>query len=235
MVNFLGKVLALIYDVVSKIGHEPKMISYFAITILAMTLLLKIVMLPVTLANIKTQKIQAKMQPEMKKLEKKFKHDPKLYQQKVAELQKEMGFSVLTSCLPTLIQIFIVFALFRVMRNPMDYMGVAKTVGRNFFWIKDITIPDPTKLIMPIFLAVTQFLYSFLMMPKTDKSDDSGSTAKSMNFTMTYAMPIMFFFFARNYSAALAIYWAFGNIIEIIVRLIIKFNDEKKAKKEEVK
>ncbi|WP_100065412.1 YidC/Oxa1 family membrane protein insertase [Miniphocaeibacter massiliensis] len=225
---FIGKVLEYIYTFISKIGTEPKNISYFAISILVLTLIYKLLMLPVTLSNAKMQKVNAKLQPEMEKLKKKYKHDPQLYQQKVMELQREMGFNPLASCLPLIIQMLIIISLFPVMKDPMKYMDISKDIARNFFWIKDIAGKDPTVYTLPIILAVTQFLYTKVTMAKPQKKDGEKDPMQSMNFTMQYAMPIMMFFFAKTYQAGLALYWTFGNIVEMSIRLILD-----KSKREE--
>ena len=81
--SIIGKILEIIYNIVSSIGTEPEHVSYFALSLIILTLIYKLATLPVTLSNIKMQKMNAIMQPEMKKLEKKYKHDPQLYQQKV--------------------------------------------------------------------------------------------------------------------------------------------------------
>ena len=219
--SIIGKILEIIYNVVSSIGTEPTHVSYFALSLIILTLIYKLATLPVTLSNIKMQKMNAIMQPEMKKLEKKYKHDPQLYQQKVMELQKEMGFSPFASCLPMVIQLVIVYALFAVMRDPMKYLGIKENIATNFFWIPSLLDTDPT-IVLPILLAGTQFLFSFVATPKTNKDANApNDPMQSMNFTMKYVMPIMFFFFARNYKAGLALYWTVGNIIEVIIRLIL--------------
>lgn len=233
--SILGTVLEYIYKVVSSIGTEPKSISYFAITIIVMTVIYKLAMLPVTLSNVKMQKATAKLQPEMKKLEKKYKHDPQLHQQKVMELQKEMGVNPLSSCLPLIVQMVIIMALLQVMRDPITYMGVSKNIAANFFWIPDLAKPDPTKLVLPLLLSGTQILMSLLMQQKSEKKEDGApDPMKSMNFTMTYAMPIMFFFMFRNYQAGLALYWTVGNIIELVIRLILKGATKEEEVVEEV-
>lgn len=218
--SILGKILEYIYKFVSSVGTEPESISYFAITIIVMTVIYKLAMLPITLSNIKMQKATAKLQPEMKKLEKKYKHDPQLYQKKVMELQKDMGVNPLSSCLPLIVQMIIIMALLAVMRDPIKYMGVSKDIATNFFWIPDLAKPDPTKLVLPLLLSGTQILMSLSMQQK--KEDGAPDQMKSMNFMMTWAMPIMFFFMFKNYDAGLALYWTVGNVIELIIRIIIK-------------
>ncbi len=232
--SIIGKILEVIYLTVSKIGNEPKNISYFAISILILTLIYKLVMLPVTISNIKMQKLNAKFQPELKKLEAKYKHDPQLYQQKVMEFQREMGYNPLASCLPMLIQILIIWALFPVMREPLKYLELSKDINLNFFWIKDITVANSGDLILPIALALTQFLFTKMMTPKMPQ--DENNPMQGMNFAMQYAMPIMFFFFARNYQPALSIYWITGNIIEMIFRFFInRKGDEEVESNKEIK
>ncbi|WP_300409297.1 YidC/Oxa1 family membrane protein insertase [Lagierella sp.] len=226
--SIIGKILEVIYLTISKIGSEPESISYFAMSILILTLIYKLAMLPVTLSNIKMQKLNAKFQPELKKLEAKYKHDPQLYQQKVMEFQREMGYNPLASCLPMLIQLLIIWALFPVMREPLKYLELSKDINLNFFWIKDITVKNSGDLILPTLLALTQFLFTKMNMPKTTPGEENNPM-QGMNFTMQYAMPIMFFFFARSYQPALSIYWIFGNIIEMIFRFFIGKSQEEEV------
>ncbi|MDO5018360.1 MAG: YidC/Oxa1 family membrane protein insertase [Lagierella massiliensis] len=225
--SIIGKILEVIYLTISKIGSEPESISYFAMSILILTLLYKLVMLPVTLSNIKMQKLNAKFQPELKKLEAKYKHDPQLYQKKVMEFQREMGYNPLASCLPMLIQILIIWALFPVMREPLKYLELSKDISLNFFWIEDITVKNSGDLILPTLLALTQFLFTKLNMPKTNQGENNPM--QGMNFAMQYAMPVMFFFFARNYQPALSIYWITGNIFEMIFRFFIDKKEDKEV------
>lgn len=202
---------------------EPKNISLFALSILILTLLYKLVTIPVTINSIKTQRINLKMQPKMKEIQKKYKNDPQKQQIEMQKLQQEHGFSPFSSCLPLLIQMFLILALFRVMREPGQYMGI-ENIAKNFFWISDLTKRDPYLWGLPLILGITQYL-SFEVMnmqtPNTKDKKAEDDPAQAMNNSMKYVMPLMMFFFARSYQAGLALYWGFSNIIEIIIRFVL--------------
>ena len=232
--NFFGSVMRFIYQTVSQMFPEPEFISYFAISIMVMTVLYKLITLPITISTIKTQEINAKIQPEMQKIQKKYKNNPEIQQQKIMELQKEHGYNPLMGCLPMILQLVLVYALFRVMRTPEAYMfgsGVdMDTIARNFFWIPNLSNPDPIIFGLPLINGLTQYLMFTIMQPKS--SGEGNEMMQSMNTSMKYVMPVMIFIMTRTFAAGLALYWAFGNVIEIIFRLIIKRRDRGKSVKE---
>lgn len=219
---FFGTIMTYIYHGVESIMSEPESISYFGITILAITILFKLITIPVTLNSIKSQQINQKLQPKMKEIQKKYKNDPQQMNMKMAELYKEHNFNPMSGCLPMILQLVLVFAMFGVMREPDVYMFKGETVqmAKHFFWIKDLSQPDPYWFGLPLLNGIAQFLYSKIMSPGAP-STDGEDPMQGMGPMMQYMMPIMIFFFSRSYQAGLALYWAFGNIIEIIVRTII--------------
>ncbi len=229
--NFFGSVMRFIYQTVSQMFPEPDFISYFAISILVMTVLYKLITLPITINTIKTQEINAKIQPEMQKIQKKYKNNPEIQQQKIMELQKEHGYNPLMGCLPMILQLVLVYALFSVMRKPEDYMFASsvdiESVARNFFWISNLSNPDPIIFGLPLINGVTQYLMFQIMQPKS--AGEGNEMMQSMNTSMKYVMPVMIFVMTRQFAAGLALYWAFGNVIEIIIRLIIKKRDQNKS------
>lgn len=228
--NIFGTAMRLIYQTVSQMMAEPKSISYFAISILIMTILYKLITLPITINNIRTQEINAKIQPEMQKIQKKYKNNPEIQQKKIMELQKEHGYNPLMGCLPMLLQFVLVLALFQVMRDPIQYIFPqgAVEIAKNFLWIPDLSLPDPIIFGLPLINGVSQFLMVSIMTPKQPQGEGS-EMMQSMNTSMKYVMPVMIFFMTRSFAAGLALYWAFGNTLEIIFRLIMKRLDQNKS------
>lgn len=90
--NFFGSILRFIYENLQSSFSEPNSISFFAISILLLTLLYKIVTIPVTINNQKAQLKNAAMQTEMKQIQKKYANDPRTQQIKMQELYKKHGF-----------------------------------------------------------------------------------------------------------------------------------------------
>lgn len=228
--NLIGAVLKFIYETLQTFGPEPKNVSYFAMSIIVLTVLYKLATLPVTLSNIKMQKVNAKMAPEMQRIQETYKNDPQTQQRKMAELQKEHGFNPLSSCLPMIVQMVIVFALFRVMKDPALYMfdnaDMIGTISKNFFWIQDLTLPDKVIWGLPLINGLSQFVLFAVMQPPKSDNAAGGDMAASMNASMKYVMPLFIAWTSTTLSAGLALYWAVGNILEIVIRLIINAMDK---------
>lgn len=237
--NFFGSILRFIYENLQSSFSEPNSISFFAISILLLTLLYKIVTIPVTINNQKAQLKNAAMQTEMKQIQKKYANDPRTQQIKMQELYKKHGFNPASGCLPIIVQMILIFALFRVMREPGLYIfdNAAKmdAIAKNFLWVPDLTQPDPYWFGLPLINGLTQFLVSKVSMPK--KEDDGKPKSQqelqmqSMNNMMMFGMPILMFVLFIKYAAGLILYWSFSNIIEVVIRFIM--NKSLKNKKSE--
>ena len=226
IVVIFGELLRIIYEGISKIGPEPKNISYLAISIILITLIYKFITLPILISTIKMQKVNAKLTPEVKKIKLKYKDDIQTQQRKLGELYKENNYKPLSSCLPLIINMVLVFAFIRVMRDPGRYMfGTELTVRNNFFWIKDLSIPDSVIWGLPLLNGITQYFLFEIMQPS---EAEEGDPVAGMNSTMKFIMPLIIFWSALTFSAGLALYWALGNIFEIVFRLILKAMDKRK-------
>lgn len=221
-----GELLRIIYEGISKIGPEPENISYLAISIILITLIYKFITLPILISTIKMQKVNAKLTPEVKKIKLKYKDDIQTQQRKLGELYKENNYKPLSSCLPLIINMVLVFAFIRVMRDPGRYMfGTELTVRNNFFWIKDLSLPDSVIWGLPLLNGITQYFLFEIMQPS---EAEEGDPVAGMNSTMKFIMPLIIFWSALTFSAGLALYWALGNIFEIVFRLILKAMDKRK-------
>ena len=180
------------------------------------------------LSTIKNQKIQAKFAKEQQKIREKYKHDQQAMNMKLMEFNKEHGIKQLGGCLPMIFNLILVLAMFSVMREPLLYIfGNANAdVMKNFFWIKDLSAPDPLLYGLPLINAVTQYIY--LDLSNRDQQDNPA--AKSMD-TMKYIFPLIIFISARSFSAGLALYWACTNVVEILLRLALTAYENRKESK----
>lgn len=213
--------MRFIYDTLSQLGTEPESFSFFAMSIIISTILLKIVTLPLNLRSAKQMKKTQELQPQAKEIQIKFKHDPQTANIKIQQLYRENGASMTGGCLPILIQMPIIFAFFRVMQNPGLYMFNQPehfdSISKTFLWIKDLTLPDPYWYGLPLLVGLTTFLQSFTT-PKVGTQEQKDQMA-SMS-TMNYIMPIMFFWFALKYPGGLALYWIVNTLFTAIQQLI---------------
>ena len=195
-----------------------KFISNYGLIILLMTILIKIVISPLT---IKSYKSSAKMQvlkPEIDQLNKKYPNekDAMKKQQAMMELYRKAGVSPMGGCLPMLLQMPVLFAMFRFFPACIDlrqqkFLWADDLSAYDSIWDFGVNIPllgDHLSL-FALLMALTMFFYS--KMTSSQMSDDPNMAG--MKFMSVWLMPIMMFFICNNLSAALSYYYLLSNII----------------------
>lgn len=218
--NILGAMLKIVYDIVSSIGTEPANISYYAIALIIMTILFKLLLLPVSFHQAKSTKKMNEIQPKMKELQNKYKNDPQTMNIKMAELYKEHNYNPASGCLVLLVQFPIIIAFFQVLRDPIRFafkdVALYEAMSKNLFWIENLANPDPITLGLPLLAGLTTFLQT-----KTMPTPMGGDpTAQATQNTMNLIMPIMIFMIARGFPAGVTLYWVVGNMFTIIQQII---------------
>lgn len=218
--NIFGSFMKAVYQMLTGIGSEPSSISYFAMTIMAMAVLSKLLTLPLTIKQGKASQKMQQIRPQLEEIKRKYGYDERIMQQKTMEFYKENNVSQVgcSSCLPLIIQLIIIIALFQVLRNPENYLfdnaQEFQKISKNFFWIQDLSKADPYFYALPLFNGLSQFVTQWLS-PSTQQQAAAAGNSMMM---MMYIMPVMIFFLSLNWASALLLYWAFGNLLEIIVR-----------------
>lgn len=215
--TIFGKLLGLIYTIVSDYG----------LSIMIFTLLVKLLLMPLSIAQINSTKNMSKIQPEVKKLQEKYKNDKETLNIKTMELYKEYKINPLAGCLPLLIQLPIIFGLFAALRDPAQYVfggdaaAASQALNKGFLWISDLGSPDflgpmlginegimaGLPGILPILAAIT----TWLQMHASGSGTQDNPTMKSM----VYTMPLMILFMGRTLASGLMLYWIVGNIFQI--------------------
>ena len=175
------------------------------IAIILLTLLIRLVLLPLTLSQNRSLAAIKEMQPKMQALEEKYKDKPEEYQRKMMELYKEYGVNPLGGCLPLLVQLPFLWALFGVLR---DFPGgiAAESFVRPFtpqFLLWDLSLKDPY-FILPILSGLTS--YWQMARTATDPSQKS----------MTVFMPIFITWISLSFPAGLVLYWVVSNLFMIV-------------------
>ena len=194
-----------------------KFITNYGLIILLMTIIIRIVISPLT---IKSYKSSAKMQvlkPEIDQLNKKYPNekDAMKKQQAMMELYRKAGISPMGGCLPMLLQMPILFAMFRFFPACIDlrqqkFLWADDLSAYDSIWNFGVNIPllgDHLSL-FALLMAVTMFFYS--RMTSSQMSDDPNMAG--MKFMSVWLMPIMMFFICNNLSAALSYYYLLSNI-----------------------
>lgn len=205
--------------------------SNFGLAIIAATLLIRTILIPLTLPALKAAQKQKVLSSELDALKKKHKGDKKALAQAQMALYKKHGINPAAGCLPQVIQILILIALYqsfiRLLGNngpslsdinanlyfPWLHFSKEAALNTQFLYL-DLNHPDKY-LILPIAAALSQFALSKLMMPQTkkaekvaektaDKSDDMLYTMQEQSL---YIMPLMTIFIGWRLPSGLVLYW----------------------------
>lgn len=194
-----------------------------------LTILTRVIVLPLHLKAQRAQKDLARIQPEIKRIQEQYKNDREKQGQMLMELYQKHKVNPFSGCLIMLIQLPILIALFSVFRNGLspesfDYLyGFVPNPGALnpiSFGIIDVTKGN---IYLGVFAAITQFIQSKITTPpvKTDtkkKNDFSQIFQKQM----MYLFPVLIVFWSVKFPAALLIYWTTLNVFGIIQELILK-------------
>lgn len=239
----MGALVYLVYNALSFL--DTKYISAYAIAIIVSTILLKLVLLPLTLKQTNSMKSMQDINPKIKELQTKYKNDKETLSRKTMELYKEHNVNPMAGCLPLLIQFPVLIGFFYVLREPVLYMfkdqATFDAINKSFLWISDLgfasnhvfetglvnglsmgglTIPM-VGAALPILAAISG-ITTYLTTKMTQTSQVAGSDqAASTQKTMTMMMPIMIFVFSLQFPAGLALYWVIGNIFQLTQQMIV--------------
>ena len=203
--NALGHVLRIIFELVQNYG----------LSIILFTIVVKVLLLPLTIKQTKSTKAMQDIQPKILEIQTKYKDKPEKQQQEIMKIYTEAKINPLAGCLPLLIQMPILIALFSVLREPVTYgvfvdQAQFATAAKGFLWIKDLTTTD---VILAVLSGATTFLMQTLMMPK----DQQQGSMKMM----TYVMSAMMLFWGFSFPAGLTLYWTIGNVFAIAQHYLI--------------
>lgn len=204
----------------------------FGLAIIYLTILVRLVLWPLQTKTLRNQKALNKIQPEVKQIQQKYKNDPQKMQAKVMELYKEKEVNPLSSCLPSLIQLPLLFALFYAIRpfgnpefinlsNPdaglwqelypwVESLGYVKSALASGFSTEMFGIINLAEksVIFALLAGAAQFVQSKMMMPKQHLDD----TQKAMS-SMIYIFPVLTVIIGLTFAAALPLYWFVSTVI----------------------
>lgn len=204
-----------------------RFISNYGLIILIMTILLKIVISPLTIKSYMSSAKMSALKPEMDKINEKYpkQEDAMKKQQATMELYQRAGVKPLGGCLPMLLQFPILWAMFRFFPASIELRQ------KSFLWADDLSAYDSIwdfGLNIPLFgdhlslfallMAVSMFLYS--KMTSSQMSNDPQMA--SMKFMSVWLMPIMMLFICNNLSSGLSYYYFISNLLTMLQTFIIK-------------
>ncbi len=184
----------------------------YGMAIILLTVVIKLVLYPLTIKQINSMREMAKIQPLIKELQQKYKNNPQELNKKTMELYKEHGVNPFGGCLPMLIQLPILWILFRVL-NTYNF-GNTKFLG---LW--NLSKPDPY-YILPVLIVVLSFLQQKVMSPE-------GET--SQNKTMLIIMPLFIGYISLKLPTGVVLYWGMSSLLDVLLRYYIDFKSKKGA------
>lgn len=182
-------------------------ISNWGWTIIVLTIIIKLLMWPITQAQLRSSKKMSSIQKPLQQIREKFKNNPQKLQAETMKLFKENRVNPATGCLPVFIQIPIFIGLYYMLRTSSEIRY------QSFLWIKDLSIPDTVAMIgsfpvniLPIIMGVTMFI----QMKVTPTPSMDGMQQK-----IIMCMPFIFLIFCYSFPAALVLYWTVQNLFTI--------------------
>ena len=198
------------------------------LSIIAITLITKIVLLPLVIPSIRSAKKMQDLKPELDRLKQKYSTDKTKLQQAQMSLYKERGINPAAGCLPQIVQIVILISLYQVFIHFLKQSSIDGTDLNPFFLYLDLTKPDRT-YILPILAGLTQLFFSLMMQsgieshvknPKKPadkkKEEDNLEMASSMQQQMVYMMPLMTVIVSLNFQSGLVLYWVISTLFSIV-------------------
>ncbi len=209
LVNLLKSFMQLFYHLTVAAGHPS-----YGLAIILMTIAIKMVMYPLTVKQVKSMKAMQELQPKMKKLQEQYKTNPQVLQQEMQKLYQEAGVNPLAGCLPLLVQMPFLMAIFYALRDA-TYEG-----DPSFLWLPSLSATDPY-YILPVLSALSTYFVSWQTM------DSSNTQAK----TMTMVMPLVIGWMSTSFASGLVIYWVTMNLVQIVQQWFMFRGDKKPAKR----
>ena len=200
-------------------------VGNFGIAILILTVVIKALLFPLAHKGFKGMNRLKDLQPKMADLKKKHEDDPQAFQRALMELYRKEKVNPVSGCLPILLQIPVFFALYKVL-----YVSIEMRHAPFFFWIKDLSAPDPLSIvnlfglvpidlpqflmigIFPMLMALTMYIQQRL----------SPEPADPVQAKMMKLMPFVFLFMFASFPSGLVIYWTWSNVLSILQQTLIK-------------
>ncbi|HGE71276.1 TPA: membrane protein insertase YidC [Candidatus Poribacteria bacterium] len=229
MINFgaftpFGKATLWLLQEFYKLGKN------YGISIILVSILIKILYLPLTQKSFNSMNKMQELQPRFNELKEKYRDDPQRLNKETMKLYKQYGASPLGGCLPLLLQIPIFWALFSTLRGAVELRGAMFIPG----WIPDLSLPDTVAVIAGIPLRILPLIMtgSTLAQQFVFGTGSPGQNNKLMAF-----MPVFMLFIFYGMPSGLVLYWICNDIFTFAHRYIIKLRQDKKQNEptEEIK
>ncbi len=197
-----------------------KLVNNYGVAIIIITVILKVLFMPLTEKSFVSMKKLHSIQPEIDALKQKYKNDTQRFNAEVMKLYKDRKINPFGGCLPILAQIPIFWALFNALNNAIELRHAP-----FMLWIKDLSKPDTIihfgtigLNILPILMLVSMVVQQRMT---TNKNTNASNEEKLQQKLLLYGMPIIFGVMFYNMPSGLVLYWFLNNVLSIIHQYFI--------------
>ncbi len=213
-----------------------KLVKNWGVAIIVLTLVLRLILFPLSrnsaIGSLKMQQLQ----PKMKEIQDKYQNDKQKLSEETSKLYREAGYNPVSGCLPMILQMFILLALYNVFNNYFEFRGATFVKG----WIDDLSVGDSIwswERNIPVLSSFTQnnirllpiiYLVSQLLNGKVTQFGAAPGQSKGQMAFMMYGLPVLFFFMFYSVPSGLLLYWTVSNIFQIGQQVIINNSMKKK-------
>lgn len=176
-------------------------------SIILLTVMLQLVLCPLTFKSLKAAAVMKRLQPEIARVQQKYKDDPKRLNAELMALYKSKGANPLGGCLPMLAQMPVFVALFNALRNAWELHGAPWML-----WVRDLSSQDPL-FILPVLMGGVMFLQNRL----NPAVSSDPAQAKIMNW-----MPVVFTFMFLKFPSGLVLYWLTNSLLSFSQQMLLR-------------
>lgn len=211
-------------------GHD------LGIAIIVLTVIIRFILYPVARKQIESQKRLQELQPEIKKLQDKYKNDKEKQGKALMEFYKEKKVNPASGCLPLVIQIVFFIALYRAFIAGLNFdsgcpdlysfVQCPESIRTTFFGFLDLAKPS---IFLAVIAAAGQFFQTKMIMPKTNVSAKKGDFSTMMSQQMLYLGPLLTLFIGAKFPAGLALYWIVNTVFAIVQQYFVMKKDDNPA------
>ena len=213
----LFNALVLLYEYLP--GHD------FGVAVIVLTILIRILLYPLMVKSIKSQRVLSELQPKIKEIQDKYKHDKEKQAKETMALYQREKINPFGGCLPLLLQLPILIALYRVFWKGLE----PEAMARLYSFVPNPGIIDPTffglinlaeaSIVLAFIAGIVQFFQSKMLMPRKQKTEQKKNQAPQlsdmMQKQMLYFFPIFTVFILWKLPSAIAVYWIITALFSI--------------------
>ena len=196
----------------------------FGVAVIVLTILIRLILYPLMVQSIKSQKVLSELQPKIQEIQSKHKGDKERQAKEMIELYQKEKINPLGGCLPLLFQLPILIALYQVfwkglrpeaMVNLYSFIPNPGSIDPTFFGLINL---GQGSLVLAVLAGITQFFQTKMITPKTGKikkGDQMAQFSVIMQKQMLYFFPILTVFILWHLPAAIALYWTVSTLFSI--------------------